>query len=133
VGAAMAAIEIVDNRYRDYRSLGVPTLVADNFFNAGCVLGDRVSNWERLDLAGLEGVAWINGHEVGRGKGAMVLGHPLDALAWLANSRTRRGLSLKAGSFVLLGSLVATQWLAVGDHFRVEIEALGALDLVLSE
>ena len=37
VDAVMAGIEIVDDRYRDYRSLGAPTLIADNFFNAGCV------------------------------------------------------------------------------------------------
>src|ERR1700682_1963211 len=39
VGACMAAIEIVDDRYVDYRALGAPTLIADDFFGAGCVLG----------------------------------------------------------------------------------------------
>ena len=28
----MAAIELVDDRYDDYRSLGTPTLIADDFF-----------------------------------------------------------------------------------------------------
>ena len=53
VGAVMAGIEIVDDRYADYRSFGVPSLIGDNFFNAGCVLaasqfaiGD-VSIWRR--------------------------------------------------------------------------------------
>jgi 2-keto-4-pentenoate hydratase len=131
VGAVMAAIEIVDDRYRDYRAVGVPTLIADNFFNAGCVLGDPVKDWHRLDLAQLEGTSAINGREVGRGRGAMVLGHPLEALAWLANSRADRGLSLKAGHFVLLGSLVETKWLNAGDHFAIDIEALGALELTV--
>jgi 2-oxo-3-hexenedioate decarboxylase/2-keto-4-pentenoate hydratase len=133
VGAVMAGIEIVDDRYLDYRSLGVPTLIADNFFNAGCVLGEPVRNWRKLDLERLEGRTLINGAEVGRGRGAMVLGHPLEALAWLANARAARGLGLRQGEFVFLGSLVETRWLDAGDGVRIEIEGLGALDLEVSE
>ena len=116
VGAVMAGIEIVDDRYRDYRTLGVPTLIADNFFNAGCVLGEPVRDWKPLNLAALAGRMLINGIEVGRGTGAMVLGHPLAALAWLANARAGRGLGLTRGRFVFLGSLVETKWLEAGDR-----------------
>ena len=130
VGAVMAAIEIVDDRYRDYRALGVPTLIADDFFHSGCVLGERVTDWRRLDLATLTGVTRIDGMEAGRGRGALVMGHPLQALAWLANARAMHGLEpLRAGEFVLLGSVVATRWLNAGEHARVEIDALGALEL----
>jgi 2-keto-4-pentenoate hydratase len=129
VDAVMAGIEIVDDRYRDFRSLGAPTLIADNFFNAGCVLGEPVREWRQLDLARLEGRMLINGREVGRGDGGMILGHPLEALAWLANSRAARGLSLRKGAFVFLGSLVETRWPDAGDLVRIEIDRLGALDL----
>ena len=96
------------------------------------MLGDPVRNWQRLDLAALEGRTLVNGKEVGRGNGAMVLGHPLKALVWLANSRAARGLGLQRGKFVFLGSLVETKWLDAGDLARVEIEALGALDISVS-
>jgi 2-keto-4-pentenoate hydratase len=131
VGAVMAGIEIVDDRYRDYRSLGVPTLIADNFFDAGCVLGGAVTDWRRLDLGGLEGRTLVNGSEVGRGSGAMVLGHPLEALTWLANARAARGLGLRRGEFVFLGSVVETKWLEAGDAVRIEIDGLGSLDLTV--
>src|ERR1700744_1468006 len=36
------AIEIVDERYVDWQSIGAPTLVADDFYAAGCVLGKPV-------------------------------------------------------------------------------------------
>ena len=39
VGAVMAGMEIVDDRYVDYKTLDTPTLIADDFFDAGCVLG----------------------------------------------------------------------------------------------
>src|SRR5258708_614935 len=39
IDAYHPAIEIVDDRYADWRTIGAPTLVADDFFAAGCVLG----------------------------------------------------------------------------------------------
>jgi 2-keto-4-pentenoate hydratase len=125
VGACMAAIEVVDDRYEDYRSLDAATLIADDFFNAGCVLGAPVEAWRELDLAALRGRMTINGGEVGTGKGGDILGHPLAALAWLANALAARGGQLTAGEFVLLGSVVETKWVTAGDLVEVEIEGLG--------
>lgn len=132
VGEVMPGIELVDERYQNFHSLGVPTLVADDFFNAGCVLGDPISDWQSLDLAALRGRTWINDVEVASGLGELVMGHPLNALAWLANAQHEHGLpGLKAGEFVMLGSLVETQWLKAGDRVRIAIERLGeaALDV----
>jgi 2-oxo-3-hexenedioate decarboxylase/2-keto-4-pentenoate hydratase len=131
VGAVMAGIEIVDDRYTAYRTLGVPSLIGDNFFNAGCVLGRPVRDWRKFDLATLKGRTLINGVEVGTGHGAMVLGHPLEALAWLANARAARGLGLQRGEFVFLGSLVETKWLNAGDEVKIEIEELGGASLAV--
>ena len=125
VGACMAAIEVVDDRYEDYRSLDTATLIADDFFNAGCVLGAPVETWRELDLAALRGRMTINGVEVGNGHGADILGHPLEALAWLANALAARGRHLQGGEFVLLGSVVETRWVEAGDRVEIEIERLG--------
>ena len=126
VGACMAAIEVVDDRYEDYRALDVPTLIADDFFNAACVLGVPVAAWRDLDLAALRGRMSINGADVGTGRGGDILGHPLEALAWLANALVARGSCLESGEFVLLGSVVETRWVGAGDRVEVEIEGLGS-------
>jgi len=125
VAACMAGMEIVDDRYVDYKSLDTPTLIADDFFDAGCVLGEPVTEWRRLDLAVLTGVTRINGVEVGRGRGADVMGHPFEALAWLANNLAQRGHGIKAGEFVFTGSVVETKWVNRGDRVEMEIEGLG--------
>jgi len=125
VGACMAAIEVVDDRYENYRMLDPLTLVADDFFHAGCVLGTPVQDWRRLDLAALAGRMTINGAPVGSGRGGDVLGHPFSALAWLANLRAAHDRPLRAGAFVLLGSVVETRWLEPGDRVEVAIEGLG--------
>jgi 2-oxo-3-hexenedioate decarboxylase/2-keto-4-pentenoate hydratase len=125
VRTVMAAIEVVDDRYVDYQILDTPTLIADDFFSAGCVLGPPVADWRDLDLAGATGRMTINGAEVGRGKGGDILGHPVAALAWLANARAGHGTPLRAGEFVLLGSVVETKWVEAGDVVEIEVDGLG--------
>ena len=124
-GAIATAIEIVDDRWDDYRRVDTPTLIADDFFNDASVLGPLRRFDRALDLAALRGVTRVNGVEAGRGSGADVLGGPLDALAWLANHLAARGPGLRAGEFVSTGSVVRTQWIARGDRVEIEIEGLG--------
>jgi 2-oxo-3-hexenedioate decarboxylase/2-keto-4-pentenoate hydratase len=122
------AIEIVDDRYVKWETLGAPTLVADDFFAAGCVLGDPVSRFDAPDLLKVTGRAIVNGNEMGRGTGADVLGHPHNALAWLANHLAAEGKGLHAGQLVLTGSLVKTLWLKAGDKVRMELDGLGTVE-----
>lgn len=125
VTAVAAAIEIVDDRWVDYRRVDTPSLVADDFFNDSSVLGALHRFDGGLDLAGLRGTARVNGEEVGRGTGADVLGDPLNALVWLANALAARGPGLRAGEFVSTGSVVETKWMRRGDRAEIEIERLG--------
>ncbi|MCG8507971.1 MAG: fumarylacetoacetate hydrolase family protein, partial [Rhodospirillales bacterium] len=129
VGSVMAAMELVDDRYEDYGDFGVASLIADDFFNAGCVLGRPVKNWRNLDLPNLSGEMRKNGDVVGKGSGGDIMGHPLDALAWIANRWARRGITLFSGTFVLLGSLVQTHWLHPGDSVTISLESLGEVEL----
>ncbi len=126
VDAVMAAIEVVDDRYNDYTTFDAPTLVADDFFDAGCVLGPPVKSWQSLDLSTLGGRMKINGAEVGRGIGGDIMGHPFEALAWLASLRVARDQPLRAGEFVLLGSVVETKWVDQGDLIEIELDQLGS-------
>jgi 2-keto-4-pentenoate hydratase len=132
VEAYFPAIEIVDERYESWPTLGAPTLIADDFFGAGCVLGEAVARSAAPDLAKVGGRAIINGVEAGRGSGADVLGHPHNALAWLANHLAIEGKGLYAGQIVLTGSLVKTVWLNAGDHVAMELSGLGQVEAVFA-
>jgi 2-keto-4-pentenoate hydratase len=128
VDACHPAIEIVDDRYAEWETLGAPTLIADDFFAAGCVLGAPVKRSHLPNLREMRARALINGVEVGRGTGADVLGHPAEALAWLANHLAIEGRGLHAGQIVLTGSLVKTVWLKAGDHVVMELQGLGTVE-----
>ena len=132
VDAYLPAIEIVDDRYQEWQTLGAPTLVADDFFAAGCVLGKPVTRSAAPDLPGVIGRALINSVEAGQGTGADVLGHPHNALAWLANHLAATGKHLRAGEIVLTGSLVKTLWLNAGDKVEMELQGLGTVGAAFS-
>src|SRR4051794_18433398 len=85
-------------------------------------------------LAGdrMTGQTFINGVDAARGVGADVMGHPHNALAWLANNLVGRGKALRAGQIVLTGSLVQTQWPAPQDEVVVTIAGLGTVSLTFS-
>jgi len=128
IEAYLPAIEIVDDRYEQWESLGAPTLIADDFFAASCVLGAPLARNAAPDLLYVTGRTLINGSEAGRGTGADVLGHPHYALAWLANHLAAEGKGLHAGQIVLTGSLVKTVWLKPGDHVVMELTGLGKVE-----
>jgi 2-oxo-3-hexenedioate decarboxylase/2-keto-4-pentenoate hydratase len=128
VGAVMAAIEVVDDRYTDWGSLGAASLIADDFFGAGCVLGtEHEGLQDELDFREVSARMTINGNEVGAGVGTDILGDPLTALEWLVNLMAAYGQSFPAGTFVLLGSLVQTHWVEPGDDVVVENTPLGTV------
>lgn len=126
------AIEIVDERYVDWQTLGAPTLIADDFYAAGCVLGKPVARSAAPDLLELVGRAIVNGTEVSRGTGADVLGHPHNPLAWLANHLAEEGKGLRAGQIVLTGSFVKTLWLNAGDRVTMDLSQLGVVEAAFS-
>jgi 2-keto-4-pentenoate hydratase len=131
VAAAMPAFELADDRNADYSSLpgSALMLIADNAWNEGAVLGAPVRDWRGIDLAALQGIATINGKNVGTGHGRDVMGHPLDALAWIANHLAARGLGLWRGDIVITGSLVTSKFPSAGDRVRFEAGELGAVEL----
>ena len=133
VACAYPALEIADDRQADYPSLkqAVFTLIADNAWNQGLVLGAPVSGLDAASIQALEGIAFIDGREVGRGSGRDVLGHPLDALAWLANHLAARGLAMKAGDIVTTGSLVKSQFPVLGNRIDFRLPGFGDVQLTV--
>lgn len=136
------AMEIADDRRADYSQLARLGLylVADNAWNDGAVLGRFDPNWaQRLNaprvidshdgLGSLHGEAFINGISVGGGYGRDLMGHPLQALAWLANEANARGEHLRAGDVCILGSLVSSKFPNKGDELRFVLEGFEPLVL----
>uniref|UniRef100_UPI00333EB7E8 2-oxopent-4-enoate hydratase n=1 Tax=Castellaniella defragrans TaxID=75697 RepID=UPI00333EB7E8 len=120
----MACFEIVDSRIQDWQ-IKIQDTVADNASCGVFVLGDRLVDVRDVDLATCGMVLEKNGEIVATGAGAAALGHPANAIAWLANTLGTRGVALEAGEVVLSGSLASMVPVKAGDNLRVNIGGIG--------
>ena len=130
VESCMAAIEVLEDLRHDYKRLSARSMVAGNVWNEGCVLGVPVADWRKLDLATATSRLTINGKEIGGGKGADVMGNPLNALSWLADKLAADGRPLRRGMVVMTGSMVPIQFPNAGDHAVVEVSGLGTAEFI---
>ncbi len=131
VRSLLPAIEIVDWRYADWTIVGVESLAADNAIHGAWIRGKRYKNWREFDLSVHDVQLCVNGNVTEKGSGAAVLGHPLNALAWLANELPRHGLSLKTGDLVTTGVATNVYFAETGDKIQADFGALGTVDLEL--
>lgn len=104
VAAVVPLIEICDTRLSDWSARRIEEITADNAFNGGVVVGADFTAWRELELSTHEVTLSIDGATKGAGTGALVLGHPLLALTWLANELSRQGIGLHAGDLVAAGT-----------------------------
>jgi 2-keto-4-pentenoate hydratase len=126
VDAVCPAFEVIDDRNSAY-PLDMLSLVADNAWNEGVVMGDFRTSWP--DLPAARGTVECNGRVIDEGHGRDVLGHPFEPLLWLANHLSAQGETLHAGEIVSTGSLVTTRFPAAGEHYRFTVEGLGAVEV----
>lgn len=127
ISEAMAAFELIEDRNANYKQTKALTLIADNAWNAGIVLGRPVSVGPGLNLNGLKG-RLDTGKTVIEG----ATDDPMGALAWVANLAVERQRPLESGNVVITGSVVATLPIAPGETFTFEIENVGAIELSAS-
>jgi 2-oxopent-4-enoate/cis-2-oxohex-4-enoate hydratase len=119
-----AAIEIIDSRIKDW-SLTIADTVADNASSARFVVAAQKTPLDNVDLA-LAGCALRkNGAVVSSGAGAACLGHPVNAVVWLARALAKRGTPLRAGDVVLSGALCPVVPVAAGDRIDVDVAHVG--------
>jgi 2-keto-4-pentenoate hydratase len=132
VEGVIPAIEIVDSRFESWTTIGAVSLIADNACNAAWVRGALLKDWRGIDLAAQAVRVTVNGKLVREGSGSAVLGHPLNALQWLANSLNSRGSSLRAGQYVTTGITTEVYMAERGDRITADFGAVGTAELVFA-
>jgi len=127
------SIEIVDSVWDDWETVGAQHLIADNACHAGLVLGMPSENWRDLDLAELGVSVRQNDDPMLTGKGGNALGHPFNALAWLANDLISMGLELKAGDIISTGVLTGLIYAEAGDDIRADYGRFGTIEVSFTD
>ena len=117
IAECLVALEIVGRRVVADVPLNEVSSIADFALNVAVVRGGPIPDWELQDLAGMPVRAVLDGVAVASGTGAMVLGHPLNALLWLAGALRKRGDQLRSGEIVLTGTCTGITKVAPGQVF----------------
>ena len=140
VGGIFPSVEIATSGFampelESFKILGAPTLISDNACHGCLVVGNELTGDDKRNtkfkdvLDSLDEqtcILKVNGDTVADGCGNKVLGHPLNALCWLANALGRRGQTLKRGDIISTGVCVDNLVLAKsGDSVTVSYRGLG--------
>lgn len=125
VSEAMAAFELIEDRAADYKTCKALTLIAENAWNGGIVIGAAKPPPASSNLDGIPCTLKRNGKEEAAGKSD----DPMGALAWLANLAAERGRPMTAGMVVITGSVVAIVDIAPGDRLDFALDGIGAVSM----
>jgi len=124
VGFVLPALELIDSRIRDWK-IGLADTIADNASSGGVVLGSSPTALSAVDLRLAGCNLHKNGALAGTGASGAVLGSPVKALAWLANTVGARGVELEPGQVILPGSVTASIPVGPGDTVTATFAGLG--------
>jgi 2-keto-4-pentenoate hydratase len=122
------ALELIDSRIADWR-IGIVDTVADNASSGMAAIGD----WHDAEDVRVEelDVCLTIGPEIVRGRGDAVLGHPAEAVAWLAGILAQSGERLEPGDIVLPGSVARAVPIAAGQAAYATFDRLGEVSVRL--
>lgn len=133
VGEMIPALELVGHRFDGWSAYSDKSLAADNAVNLGWLHGDGTNDWREVDLAAHPVALRVNGEEILAGCGANVMGHPLNAVAWLGNTLPEHGLGLHAGDLVTTGVCTDIHVSGPGECVQADFGELGSVAVTISD
>jgi 2-keto-4-pentenoate hydratase len=120
----MPALEIIDSRIADWQ-ITITDTVADNASSARVVLGGNRTALADIDPRLIGVVLRRNGEIAETGASGAVLGNPVYAVAWLANTIARHDGMLREGDLIMPGTCTRAVTMEPGDTVRADFDHLG--------
>lgn len=121
-------LEIIDSRIEDWKIKLVDT-VADNGSSAKVVIGSNKKKLDQINLRTNGMILMKNNEMIATGSGSAALGHPAEAIAWLANKLSEFDIALKKGELILPGALSAAVAVEAGDDIMADFGKLGSVSV----
>ena len=121
------AFELIIDRDADYSNINPLTMITDNAWCSGIVLGKELPNWEKLNLDIIRSkLLWNNDAP----QNAMIKdANPLESLAWVSNLLISLGRTIPKDSIIITGSVIKTRAPNKGDHIIYKIEDLSEVEI----
>ena len=127
IESAGVAMEFVNWRAQEPRTR--EHAIADNGIAVGVVLADRRFNVSDLDFSQIEGSVTVNSAETSTGKATVIMGRdPIEGLVWAANELPKWGEYLRAGQFVVSGTVTTPIRVRSGDRASIAFTGMGSVN-----
>lgn len=120
------ALEVVDSRIANW-DISILDTVADNASAGVFTLGLKPTRLTDVDLREAEMALDVDGNPLSSGSGSACLGHPVNAVVWLANTLGTAGQQLRAGDVILSGALGPMAPVTGSGTYRAHISGLGTV------
>ena len=125
------AFEIIGIRLPNELFKNAIVVTADFGANVGFARGSGVRDWQVHDMSGTPVRASVDGAEVASGSGVKVMGHPLNALLWLANDLSANGEGLVAGDWISTGTCAGVVPIEAGQTAEADFGPFGRISLTI--
>lgn len=129
---AAAAFEITDDRHADWSQMEGATMIADNIWNMGVVLGPPATLQDGDGLTGRRGVITIGDEVHDCGVSDDSEWDPAAIVAWLGAHLARRRQPLHVGQWIMTGSFVPTTFPKQGDRYRFDVDGLEPVEVTIA-
>jgi len=126
-----AALEILDSRYTQFKYFSMEDVISDNSSSCMYILGEKISDFKKINLSNLNMKMKINGEVAHEGNSSAISGNPVLSVIQLCNMLAERGDYLKAGQVVLAGAATAAVALVEGMKVELEVQDLPSLSVVI--
>ena len=127
VNSLSPGFELIIYREADYSNINPLTMITDNAWCSGIVLGKELPNWEQLDLDVIKSqLLWNNELP----QNAMIRdANPLESLSWVINLLLSHGRTIPKNSVIITGSVIKTRAPHKGDTVIYKVGDLSEVEI----
>ena len=121
------AFELIIDRNANYSNINPLSMITDNAWCSGIVLGKELPDWKKLNLDTIKSQLLWNGETP---QNAMIKdANPLESLAWVSNLLASLGRTIPKHSVIITGSVIKTRAPHKGDHIIYKVEDLSEVEI----
>ena len=124
------AFELIEDKEADYSDICPLTLIADNAWCGGVVLGDPLDGWQDMDLSNTGSILEQDGVPAEEGNTGSA--NPWASFVWVLNHFAERGDIVRKGEWIITGSVLKTRFPAAGDRLQYTVGGAASVQVAIT-
>ena len=128
IESVIPSIEIVDSRFKDWTTIGINNLIADNGANAYWIRGNEYKNLDNINFTDHTVKVYINEYLIETGNSKNVLNNPVNSIKWLVNTLAKQKKYIPKAAYISTGTCTRAIPLNKKDIVMVDFDCLGIVE-----